>query len=409
MTEQVRKEKQAEQRFDDLCDDDDDLMRPGSSNLKKSEQQRLEKFIMAFVQKFEEELKKFREQDAVGGTPRSGGTRSIVAAGGAGAGAAIGFASGIPGAAAGGSKLGGAIGALYDFFRGKSDKRKASRIIEVFEQIEEDSIRSTLLEVGFDIFFSFESQFTTVTDANGLLKRGMEKLAIDAVYRAINYIDGYTKKSEYIENLCHLITKGVILGKSENGFVAPLFRFFQVDKLIKGHNIPEWQKRFIRNPGHTVKNKEEKWKSADLYEGVGLVIIKDNGVCNKYYKKIDGGNAEKYGYRLPFEWDDMENYIEEDRPSEEYRYTLKSGKLTQELDRILQKINGPPSWPNAIVDVTFASPSVAGPGNWHVSPKYTQSDHAAISRNPTAQADAHGGPRKVEAGGEDQALCRETV
>ncbi|WP_349967385.1 hypothetical protein [Wolbachia endosymbiont of Armadillidium arcangelii] len=79
-----------------------------------------------------------------------------------------------------------------------------------------------------EIFQSFEEQMTKVMDISW--KRGIEKLAMDAVSRVINYISANSKEEGFFVNL---ITKGLILGKSKSNTLPQCVFRKPVELLIK--------------------------------------------------------------------------------------------------------------------------------------------------------------------------------
>jgi hypothetical protein len=181
---------------------------------------------------------------------------------------------------------------------GQHHRGKAKKIYSVVgkDRISKADLRKVLVEAACDIFQKFESQFLRITTDEGVV-RAFIKLAEDAVDRIMNYIEINAGKID-LEISSSFITKGVILGKSEEGIGA----------------------------GRTVKDEksDEEWKTSKLLEETGIMKAEDN--MTKYYKK----NTGKYGYRLLFGWEKWEElktkYKESKKThSQEYKYILQSG------------------------------------------------------------------------------------
>ncbi|WP_237342887.1 tetratricopeptide repeat protein [Wolbachia endosymbiont of Folsomia candida] len=191
-------------------------------------------------------------------------------------------------------------------------KTKAARITRIFESVPKGYLSQILSEAAAEIFCSFESQFMSVTDNAGD-KMAIEKLAEDAVYRALNYI---AKNSEAISS--DFIAKSIILGKSEG----------------------------ILKRGYALKDKSGKdLNTGGLYKETGVIV--SEGKVNRYYSN----NRGKYGYRLPLAFE-KENGIrhllallerrelQEDQHTQEinYTYVLQSGDIKKESNEILKEI-----------------------------------------------------------------------
>ncbi|WP_341818994.1 ankyrin repeat domain-containing protein [Wolbachia endosymbiont (group B) of Phasia obesa] len=195
------------------------------------------------------------------------------------------------------------------------------------------STREILVDASLEIFQKFEGQFTGIMDVSSLSwERGIEKLAIDAVSRVINYI------SDNKEELSvDLITKGVVLGESK----ARTFAKQVLKKPAKLFKSEAFQS------GYKVKDKQSGkiWITPELYTGVG--IKKVNYDTTEYYQLRKHDNAEKYGYRLPFTWE-LEKWWEVDKKyrlvnlpkEEEYVHILNEKKKKELADNILKEING---------------------------------------------------------------------
>lgn len=123
-----------------------------------------------------------------------------------------------------------------------------------------DQLREVLVESSLEIFQKFEKQLTGIVDADSSFwKRGVEKLAIDAASRAINYISASNEKGE-LPVSC--ITKGVVLGKSKSDTLAKQY----LCKPAKSLDSEVFQ------PGFRVQDKQsgEILLTSALYENVGI-------------------------------------------------------------------------------------------------------------------------------------------
>ncbi|WP_333023678.1 hypothetical protein [Wolbachia endosymbiont of Pentidionis agamae] len=261
--------------------------------------ERLEKFISVFVNKFEAKLDEFKKEAEVGGKAKTGKIANAVGT----------CAKAIP------------IEALKDVpssavncMNNSDHRKKAKKIVQVFSNLEKIKIRRMLIEASGDIFKSFEKQFMEVTDTDGGYTGGMEKLAVDARDRAINHIVVEHNK----EISAELIVKGIILGVSK---------------------INHIENHINRKGGFTLKNSstgENNWKTESLYTKTGFVVL--NGKSNNEYYSYekDKHNGKKYGYRIPLKWEigmwNSTNYKKQEKPSKEYVYTfvqereMKNGK-----------------------------------------------------------------------------------
>ncbi|MHC3898073.1 UNVERIFIED_CONTAM: hypothetical protein LBW93_04105 [Wolbachia endosymbiont of Nasonia longicornis] len=197
----------------------------------------------------------------------------------------------------------------------------------------EGSTREILVDASLEIFQKFEGQFTGIMDVSSFSwEIGIEKLAIDAVSRVINYISANKE-----ELSVDLITKGVVLGESK----ARTFAKQVLKKPAKLFKSEAFQS------GYKVKDKQSGkiWITPELYTGVG--IKKVNYDTTEYYQLRKHDNAEKYGYRLPFTWE-LEKWWEVDKKyrlvnlpkEEEYVHILNEKKKKELAGNILKEING---------------------------------------------------------------------
>jgi hypothetical protein len=172
---------------------------------------RLDDFVTYFVKEFEAKLHFFHlilEKEAKPKTGKLADTFSGII--GQVAFGAIGVFIGLPVFDKVGYKVGdkggGKIGRNYY----KEKVINLQKLIESSQKDQKANFRRELVKAGFDIFQSFEMQFTRVT-TNQSPKDAMHVLAIDATNRAINYFiaknDDCTAKA---------IAEGAILGASKS-------------------------------------------------------------------------------------------------------------------------------------------------------------------------------------------------
>lgn len=163
------------------------------------------------------------------------------------------------------------------------NKGKAQRITKAFSTLIPGALSPILSEVAVDIFHSFESQFMQVTDKAGD-RVAMEKLAEDAVDRAINYIDRYANDAISIGKT--LLEQGVLSGPSE--------KFFD----------PSVKRARIRISGSTLQDKNRNSvNTANLYEKVGLVVIDDVSHLSCRFYRSKALDSNRYGYRRLLDWE----------------------------------------------------------------------------------------------------------
>jgi NB-ARC domain len=234
-------------------------------------------------------------------------------------------------------------------------KGKAQTITKTFEQMPHGDLSSLLSDAAVEVFYSFESQFMQVTDKAGN-KMAMEKLAEDAAARALNDMAENAKDNLPITS--ELITKGIVLGKSE--------KFF--DPSIKNVRI--------RISGNILQDLNGKSiNSANLYEKVGLVLVNTETELNKFYRKNDRPDSAEYGYRRLLSWEKQAHgelietyqreYQQEIFPKQEtsaqynlrrYEYWLQAAAIKEESTRLLNKFSHRYS---AISETQSAGPSIS--------------------------------------------------
>lgn len=240
--------------------------------------------------------------------------------------------------------IGGSIPALVATTRSISghyyfSRDKAYTVTRAFETIFAGELSSLLGLVAIDVFYSFESQFMSVTDKAGD-KVAMEKLAEDAAARMLNYI-GQLDPAPLITR--ELLSKGVFLGKSEKYFNVNLkkFHIFMSGKSLLNQNL-------------------KKISTLELYQQVGVRIVNTDTHEIRCYplKEKEHANSFEYGYRRLLKWEKkrngepkemalLEKYQQRVLPTSEnqansvlenYEYCLDENKLEEQANSILEKI-----------------------------------------------------------------------
>lgn len=137
------------------------------------------------------------------------------------------------------------------YFSNKIHRKKAKTVDEVFRPIrEDDELGNMLAEVGGNIFHNYQNQFNMITDK--YLTRAIEKLAIDATKRIINYVNQYKQDNPDMDVSVDLITKGVMLGKSRQSIITTIMQ-----------TVPKMPKL-----GHTIEISDKKCKTSEVYENL---------------------------------------------------------------------------------------------------------------------------------------------
>ncbi|WP_265031025.1 ankyrin repeat domain-containing protein [Wolbachia endosymbiont (group B) of Athalia cordata] len=208
---------------------------------------------------------------------------------------------------------------------GKRHKKGAKNIFTITTPCYKAEMREILVKAGLEIFHRFEVPFIKVVDINpSFYHRRVKKLAIDAVHRTMNYL----LTSEEQDFSVDLITQGVVLGKSK-------------------------KKGYFTRPGYEVKDEQsgESLVTSELYEWVGIKKKEEDETVNYYQYNSEEHNleeyncAEKYGYRLPFEWElrkweeVKQKYVSSEVPIERYVYILNDEKKEELARFILKEIN----------------------------------------------------------------------
>lgn len=167
------------------------------------------------------------------------------------------------------------------------NKAKAQKIIKVFSTTIPDNLNHILAETAVAIFNSFESQFMQVTDMAGD-QVAMEKLAEDAMDRALNYIEQHSNEDVVISK--ELLEQGVLQGPSEK-FFAPSFAPVR-----------------FRTSGRTLQDSSgNKLRTAHLYKKVGIRIADVSHQSERFYIKKELMDSNEFGYRRPLAFEQEEN------------------------------------------------------------------------------------------------------
>ncbi|WP_264683252.1 MULTISPECIES: ankyrin repeat domain-containing protein [unclassified Wolbachia] len=208
---------------------------------------------------------------------------------------------------------------------GKRHKKGAKNIFTITTPCYKAEMREILVKAGLEIFHRFEVPFIKVVDINpSFYHRRVKKLAIDAVHRTMNYLLTSEEQNFSVD----LITQGVVLGKSK-------------------------KKGYFTRPGYEVKDEQsgESLVTSELYEWVGIKKKEEDETVNYYQYNSEEHNleeyncAEKYGYRLPFEWElrkweeVKQKYVSSEVPIERYVYILNDEKKEELALFILKEIN----------------------------------------------------------------------
>lgn len=199
-------------------------------------------------------------------------------------------------------------------------RKKAKRVVEVFRRIEKDKLENMLAEAGGNIFYNYQIQFNMITDKYSA--RAMEKLAIDATRRAIDYVNQYKQDNPDMDVSVDLITEGVKSGKSRQSFIITAMQ-----------KIPRMPKL-----GHTIEICDKKYKTSEVYEN--LVKMGD-GTTGKYCSKEgNGSNSRKSkdtSRSTQILNENCQGVIEQ--PEEEHKYTLSPEEVKEKAKEVLNKIN----------------------------------------------------------------------
>ncbi len=193
--------------------------------------------------------------------------------------------------------------------------KEASSLFDMIDFFQKDkaNFRKILVEAGFDVFQSFEMQFMRVTDDQSQ-KKAMQKLAKDAVSRAVCYIQEKESTS---------IAEGVLLGQSR--------------KIDFGFTIQ-----------YEHDKKKKKWNTASLYSKVGLLVME--GIKPSFYKKKESSShTSKYGYRrllISESWNQLKEIYTRDNIIEsksiqftDYQYILDPEDLEEQSKGIISNLN----------------------------------------------------------------------
>jgi len=238
--------------------------------------ERLKGFVNSFVKEFESRLSCCYEE-SIGEIQKSSKTWEAVS-GGVGAGVSmVGTLVGVPGL---GRAAGGRVEDLTRRFVGYPEhKKRAARITEVFSGVDRATLRGILVEAGVDIFRCYECQLMNV-DVIGGWAVALRECARDATDRIMNFVVEYHQETEttlFDRISVSFLTKAFMRGESKG-----------------------WVGAYV--PKRKVENDGREWKISSMWEKVGIVTLKSDGISTDlYYKKRKGkSNTGKYGHRLLF-------------------------------------------------------------------------------------------------------------
>ncbi|WP_143689941.1 ankyrin repeat domain-containing protein [Wolbachia endosymbiont of Nilaparvata lugens] len=263
-------------------------------------------FVKTFVEKFERKLSEFSEEAKPGSKIKKKGkilgqVDSIVK-------------SAVP---PGVRVIPDKVIEFIDCLSAKEHKKRAKSASAKVRSFE-DETRKILVDASLEIFQKFERQFTKIMDNDQLSwERGIEKLAIDAVDRVMNYI--LANKEVFSIDL---VTKGIVLGESKKQSLFALYSGYQVKD----------------------KQSNEILITSKIYGNAGIKREYTDAI--DYYEPKECSYAKKCGYRLPFIWEleewDKEielRYVFTQSLEERNEYILDEEKKRRLASSILEEIN----------------------------------------------------------------------
>lgn len=205
------------------------------------------------------------------------------------------------------------------YFSNRIHRKKAKTVVEVFRRIKEEELENMLAEAGGNIFYKCQTQFNTITDK--YLARAIEKLAIDATRRVINYVNRYKQDNPDMDVSVNLIIEGVKLGKSRQNFIITAMQ-----------KIPKLPKL-----GHTIEICDKKYKTSEVYENLAKM---DDGTTGEYCSKEGNGSDSRKSKdtsgSTQISNEDSQEVIEQ--PEEEHKYILSLEEVIKEAKEVLNKL-----------------------------------------------------------------------
>ncbi|XP_033351808.1 uncharacterized protein LOC117234562 [Bombus vosnesenskii] len=207
------------------------------------------------------------------------------------------------------------------YLRNRIHREKAKTVVEVFRRIKEKELENMLAEAGGNIFCNYQIQFNMIADK--YLERAIEKLAIDATRRIINYVNQYKQDNPdtNVSVSVNLITEGVKLGKSRQSFIITAMQ-----------KIPKMPKL-----GHTIKICDKKYKTSEVYENL---VEMDGGTTGEYCSKEGNGSDSRKSKdtsgSTQISNEDCQEAIEQ--PEEEHKYILSLEEAIKKAKEVLNKM-----------------------------------------------------------------------
>lgn len=314
------------------------------NNIKSSHgtvEERFVKYCKVFVKSYEIKISEFEKEAAVGGKAKIGKTTDTILSAANPVGLGVGLlmraaTETVPKSA--GKGIGDGIGKTANFFCGKRHRCKAKNVIKHISLIEKAEFKRILLYAAGEVFAAYEAQLCKVLDADGSWMRAMEKSAIEAMDRSINYLHKLVENN--LDNtdidICpDFIAQSIILGDSKKGLSACLVSPLNLDKIP---NVPSQIERYFPKPGHTLHYDSCEWKISDMYKGVGVVQLSASGEVERYYIRRYFDKSKTYGYRLLFSWENWNSFKGCIRPSEDYKYLLSHDMIQELLSKTLENL-----------------------------------------------------------------------
>ncbi len=179
-----------------------------------------------------------------------------------------------------------------------SSPERAKKITRLFSDVPNGTLAKLLSEASTEIFFCYENQFMEVSDEAGT-QIAMDKLAEDAASRIFDYLYKNSREISLITR--EIMTKGVVLGKSE--------KFF--DPSVKKVRIRVYGKRILDSNGRILLTSE-------FFEKTGIVELDATPGVKKFYKQKDLLGGENIGYRRLMSWEKDENGVFEASYQQKY-------------------------------------------------------------------------------------------
>ncbi|XP_077288685.1 uncharacterized protein LOC143913048 [Arctopsyche grandis] len=216
-------------------------------------------------------------------------------------------------------------------------------------------MRQLFVNIGIDVFRSFEYQFIGINSTRGPNK-AIQRFARDAAYRFMNGLK--SEGESYSENpiLCKIQKGWTKLNKSvKPQLPAPKANYeMNAQKVLKGKSkpisdfIPDMGLEKLK-PGFDIRYKcreshEEckkiKWNTSDLFDQVGIAEEKE-GLENYVVYETNKSNCEIYGYRhlFPDEEFDFGEPVEKCSKTCMHPQYLNYIDYTSQSNRIFELIN----------------------------------------------------------------------